>query len=56
MNDNFIIPLNGLAAGENTFSWHAGKEFFEAFENSEILDADLLARQYVRAHLSVIEA
>ena len=41
MNDNFIIPLNGLAAGENTFSWHAGKEFFEAFENTEVLDAEL---------------
>ena len=41
MGDNFIIPLNGLAAGENRFSWHAGKEFFEAFENTEILDADL---------------
>ena len=41
MNDNFIIPLNGLAAGENRFSWHAGKEFFEVFENAEILDADL---------------
>ena len=41
MNDNFIIPLNGLAAGDNSFSWHAGKEFFEAFENTEILDADL---------------
>ena len=41
MNDNFIIPLNGLAAGENRFSWHASKEFFEAFENAEILDADL---------------
>ena len=41
MSNNFIIPLNGLAAGENRFSWHAGKEFFEAFENTEILDADL---------------
>ena len=41
MNDNFIIPLNGLAAGENTFSWHTGKEFFEAFENTEVLDAEL---------------
>ena len=43
MNDNFIIPLNGLASGENRFSWHAGKEFFEAFENAEILDADIVA-------------
>ena len=41
MNGEFIIPLNGLAAGENEFSWHAGKEFFEDFENSEILDAQL---------------
>ena len=41
MNDNFIIPLNGLTAGENTFFWHAGKEFFDSFENSEILDAQL---------------
>ena len=43
MNDNFIIPLNGLASGETSFSWRAGKEFFEAFENAEILDADLVA-------------
>ena len=41
MNDNFIIPLNGLTAGENTFFWHAGKEFFSSFENTEILDAQL---------------
>ena len=41
MNDNFIIPLNGLTAGENAFFWHAGKEFFDSFENSEILDAQL---------------
>ncbi len=41
MDDKFIIPLNGLAAGKNEFSWQAGKEFFEAFENTEILDADL---------------
>ena len=41
MNNKFIIPLNGLAAGESRFSWHAGKEFFEAFGNAEILDADL---------------
>ena len=41
MNDNFIIPLNGLAAGESRFSWHAGKEFFDAFGNEEIIDADI---------------
>ena len=41
MNSKFIIPLNGLAAGETRFSWQAGKEFFDSFENSEILDAHL---------------
>ncbi|MBO5418516.1 MAG: DUF177 domain-containing protein [Bacteroidales bacterium] len=41
MNERFIIPLNGLAAGENLFFWKAGKEFFDSFENSEILDAHL---------------
>ena len=44
MNDNFIIPLNGLTAGKNEFSAAAGKEFFEAFENEEILAADLQIR------------
>ena len=41
MNDKFIIPLNGLAAGITEFSWQADKEFFDSFENSEILDAHL---------------
>lgn len=41
MDDRFIIPLNGLTAGENNFFWQAGKEFFDSFENSEILDAQL---------------
>ena len=41
MNDKFIIPLNGLTAGENLLSWQAGKEFFDSFENTEILDAHL---------------
>ncbi|MBE6233373.1 MAG: hypothetical protein E7118_02725 [Bacteroidales bacterium] len=41
MNDKFIIPLNGLTAGKNEFSWQTGKEFFEIFENTEVLDAHL---------------
>ena len=44
MNDNFIIPLNGLAVGKTEFFQHAGKEFFEGFGNDEILDADLRIR------------
>ena len=41
MNDKFIIPLNGLAAGKNEFFWQADREFFNSFENAEILDAQL---------------
>ena len=41
MDNNFIIPLNGLAAGETRFSWHAGKEFFDSYDNSDILAADI---------------
>lgn len=41
MSDEFIFPLNGLAAGRNSFRLHAQKAFFDSFENPEILDADL---------------
>ena len=40
MNDGFIIPLNGLTTGQHEFDWTVGKEFFETFENTEILDAE----------------
>ena len=43
MNSEFIIPLNGLTTGKREFDWRVGKEFFEAFENSEILGAELVA-------------
>ena len=41
MSDGFIIPLNGLATGKNEFSWKVGKEFFESFDNTEVIDAEL---------------
>ena len=41
MKDDFIVPINGLAQGRTEFRWRVGKEFFESFENSEILDANL---------------
>ena len=41
MDNKFIIPINGLAAGENRFSWQAGKEFFEGYDNTEVIDAQL---------------
>ena len=41
MGEKFIIPLSSLSTGVNEFSWLVGKEFFESFENAEILDAEL---------------
>ncbi len=48
MNDDFIIPLNGLPATGSTFRWHAGKEFLGSFDNTEIKDADIQASCSVR--------
>ena len=36
-----IIPLNGWAAQKQEFLFKAGVEFFQAFENEEIKDADV---------------
>ena len=43
MNGEFIIPLNGLTTGQHEYGWKVGKEFFDSFENSEILEAELVA-------------
>ncbi|MBR1570416.1 MAG: DUF177 domain-containing protein [Bacteroidales bacterium] len=36
-----VIPLDGWAAGERNFRSHAGLEFFQTFDNTEILDASV---------------
>lgn len=41
MNEEFLIPLNGLSAGKLGFQWHVGKEFFVGFGDSDIVDADI---------------
>ena len=38
---NLIIPLNDWAAGERKFHSHVGLEFFQTFDNTEILDASV---------------
>ena len=37
----FTIPLNGLAQGKTETVFTVGKDFFESFENTDILDASL---------------
>lgn len=41
MEDDFVVPINGLSQGRTEFRRRVGKKFFERFENSEILAADL---------------
>ena len=36
---DYIIPLNGWAAGEREYRWLADHKFFQKFDNAEILDA-----------------
>ncbi len=43
MNEDFLIPLNGLSAGKLSFQWHVGKEFFVSFGDSDIIDAQIVA-------------
>ena len=52
----FVVKLTSLAPGKNPFKWHAGAEFFEAFGNVEILDADLEVTAEVVCHGLTAEA
>ena len=36
---DYIIPLNGWAAGERKYRWLADHKFFQKFDNAEIFDA-----------------
>lgn len=38
---SIVIPLGGWAAGERSFRFHADTEFFQAFDNTEIRNADV---------------
>lgn len=41
------IPVHEIGADDKHYSWHVGKEFFDSFETSEIIDADLEAEAEV---------
>ena len=46
--DSMIIPLNDGAARERQYRFQAGLEFFQTFDNAEILDADVNVEVLVR--------
>lgn len=47
MEDRLTIALNGLAQGKIGFNWSLGEKFFGAFDNQEILDADICVEAVV---------
>ena len=51
-----VISIKGLRPGTSHYEWHAGAEFFEAFENSEIRDADLNVVADIFNHGDSLEA
>ena len=46
----FVVELKGLARGSSRQEWTAGREFFEQFGNSEILNADLEVKAEIHNH------
>jgi uncharacterized protein len=43
MSGAYTIPLSGLKEGCHTFDFEIGKEFFEKFEESEVMEGSLIA-------------
>ena len=46
----FVIELRNLPSGTTRFEWEAGREFFEAFGNPDILDAEVRVTALVSNH------
>ncbi len=46
----FVIELKALRSGISNFEWKAGREFFEEFGNSDILDAEISVTARVSNH------
>ena len=46
----FVAQLRTLRAGTSEFVWKAGRQFFEEFGDSDILDADITVTARVSNH------
>ena len=51
----FIVKLNGLASGRTVFNWKADVKFFEQFDNTDILAADLDVTAKVVNHGATVD-
>ena len=55
MNQDIVIPVKGLPLGESSFRFEIGEPFFQAFENSQIKDADCSVKVVVMRHQTLLE-
>jgi uncharacterized metal-binding protein YceD (DUF177 family) len=53
--DQYLIPFKGLFVGAHSFEWTMNKEFFSAYEMSEIDDADIKANVALVKHTQFLE-
>ena len=52
---DIVIPIKGLPAGESTFRFEIGEPFFQAFENSQIKEADCSVKVRVMRHQTLLD-
>ncbi len=52
---DIVIPIKGLPLGESTFRFEVGEPFFQAFENSQIKDADCSVKVSVIRHQTLLD-
>ena len=52
---HIVIPVRGLPLGESAFRFEIGSEFFQAFENSQIKDADCSVKVSVVRHQTLLD-
>ena len=50
-----VIPVRGLPLGESSFRFEIGSQFFQAFENSVIKDADCSVKVSVIRHQTLLD-
>ena len=55
MYQDIVIPIKGLPLGESTFRFEIGEPFFQAFENSQIKDADCSVKVSVVRHQTLLD-
>ena len=53
--NHIVVPIKGLPLGESSFKFEIGEPFFQAFENSQIKDADCTVRVSIIRHQTLLD-